>query len=80
MAGFKLECPAGFVGIRSGGADKCQRSLHVCRKHVPSTASMTASRTPKRCSPHLRRELELVPVSEWANNARHDDQRCLEPR
>ena len=31
-------------------------------------------------SPHLRRELELVPVSEWANNARHDDQRCLEPR
>ena len=41
---------------------------------------MTASRTPKRCSPHLRRELELVPVSEWANNARHDDQRCLEPR
>ena len=25
-------------------------------------------------------ELELVPVSEWVNNARHDDPRCLEPR
>ena len=25
-------------------------------------------------------ELELVPVSDWVNNARHDDPRCLEPR
>ena len=25
-------------------------------------------------------ELELVPVSGWVNNARHDDPRCLEPR
>jgi putative SOS response-associated peptidase YedK len=25
-------------------------------------------------------ELELVPVSDWVNNARHDDPRCLDPR
>jgi putative SOS response-associated peptidase YedK len=25
-------------------------------------------------------ELELVPMSDWVNNVRHDDPRCLDPR
>jgi hypothetical protein len=40
---------------------------------------MSAGRKQQAVLRLLRGE-ELVPVSEWVNNARHDDPRCLSPR